>query len=164
MENSLSLVLYPNEILSKPTKEVTVFDSSLHKILDEMKVVMESKKGLGLSANQVGLDMSMFIMKDEKGTIHELINPKIIDEEGRVGISEGCLSAPSVYLMVYRPEAVLVIYQDRDGVEKKVYAVGMDARVIQHEYDHLMGKFYFEHVNRATRKQAIKALRKHLGE
>lgn len=158
----MKLLYYPNKLLETPTIPVTEFGESLKKELEEMQTIMVQYKGLGLAANQVGLSKSMFLFKDTKNEIHTIINPKIISSEGRVSISEGCLSAPSVYFNVVRPETIEFTYQNENGEKQNAIAYGMDARIIQHEYDHLQGIFYFDKVNRATRKAAISKLRKEL--
>lgn len=156
----MKIIHYPDPILLKPCEPINKFDDSLHKTLDEMKILMIQSNGIGLAANQVGISKSFFIIKDNKGDIVEFINPKIIDSEGTVNVNEGCLSAPGIYLPVSRPEAILIEYQDRTGEQKRSVAEGIEARVILHEYDHLLGIFYFSKVNRAVRKQALSKLRK----
>lgn len=123
---------------------------------------MNLHNGLGLAANQIGSNLSVFIIKDNKKNIIEFINPKIIKSYGEIILNEGCLSAPGIVLQVKRSEFVEVEYQDLLGESKSIIAEGMEARCLLHEYDHLQGKFYFELVNRATRKAAISKLKKNL--
>jgi peptide deformylase len=156
----MNIIKYPNDILETPCEPVTEFNDELRDIITKMKDVMQKAGGIGLSANQVGISKSFFIIKDSKGSIVEFINPKIIDVEGMVNFREGCLSAPNVYLNVFRPEAVLIEYQDVTGEKRKTYAEGLEARTILHEYDHLQGVFYFSKVNRATRKAALSQLKR----
>lgn len=156
----MDIVLYPNEVLKRKSEPVLEFDSTLHQTLDEMAATMLKANGLGLSAIQVSIPLSLFIMKDNKGKIHEFINPVITDSEGTIVASEGCLSAPGVYLPIGRAEAVYVTYQDRNGEQRRLVAEGIEARIIQHEMDHLSGNFYFDKVNRALRKRAIAQLKK----
>jgi peptide deformylase len=156
----MKLLYYPNVSLTTKCEPIVEFNEELHALLDQMKQVMLEHKGVGLSANQVGVHKQVMLMQDNKNNVHELINPVIVDTQGMVSMSEGCLSAPNVYIPVARPEAVLIQYQDRTGEVKKVMAEGLEARVILHEMDHLQGEFYFNRVNRQTRKAAIAKLKK----
>jgi peptide deformylase len=151
----MNLVYYPNKILDTPTVPVTVFDEQLQKELADMEALMLKYNGLGIAANQCGLNKSMFIIKDQKGAIHKIVNPKIISTDGNVSISEGCLSFPTTFIAVVRPEFVELEYQNEKGEVQQVLAQGMDARAIQHEYDHLLGYTFLTRVNRATRKAVL---------
>lgn len=166
----MSLIYYPNKLLSTPTEPINSFDETLSKELDEMVAIMLEYKGLGISANQClsedasgklyGINKSMFIFKDVKNEIHKIINPKVVHVEGNVSISEGCLSYPSIYLVIVRPETIELEYQDVSGQTQKGIAYGMDARIILHEMDHLSGIDFLSHTNRATRKAAQSQLKK----
>jgi peptide deformylase len=156
----MQLIYYPNKILETQTEFVLEFDDELGKQLDEMKEIMLKNNGLGLAANQVGLNKRMLVLKTERGEIYELINPLILDVEGGVSMPEGCLSAPSIYLEIHRPASVMFQYQDRTGEIKKAMAQGIEARTILHEMDHLNGIFYFSKVSRQKRKTAKAKLRK----
>lgn len=156
----MKLHYYPNEGLKIASTPVLVFNDSLHKELDEMKKIMLEHKGLGLAANQVGLHRRMFIFKDDKGVVHEVINPKIKSTNGAVSISEGCLSAPDIFVAIVRPENVTIEYQDRHGETKTAIAYGLEARAVLHEYDHLEGVFFLDKVNRQTRRAALAKLKR----
>lgn len=156
----MNLIYYPNSLLETPTQEIIKFDDNLKKELDEMQTIMVKYNGLGIAANQVGLSKSMFLFKDTKNEIHQILNPKVLSMEGTVSISEGCLSYPSIFFAVERPESLEMVYQNALGEEKKAVAYGMDARIILHEMDHLLGINFLSHTNRATRKAAIAKLRK----
>lgn len=158
----MKLLYYPNKQLDTPTKEVINFDETLIKILGDMALIMKEHNGLGLSANQVGIDLSMFIIKDSKDNIHEIINPKLLDSEGLVSISEGCLSFPGIYIPITRGETIELSYQNKLGEIQRGMAYGMEARTILHELEHLQGINYLSKVNRATRKAALSQLKKNL--
>lgn len=157
----MKLLYYPNKILNVPTEPVTIFDEALTKELDDMRDIMVKYNGLGISANQCGLNKSMFLFKDTKGEIHKVINPKIVHMEGTVSISEGCLSYPTIFIAVERPETIELSCQNEKGESVKAVAYGMDARVILHEMDHLQGIDFLSHTNRATRKAAQSILKKY---
>jgi peptide deformylase len=156
----MDILIYPNEILSKPCEIVTEFNQELSELIKNMSEAMLKANGIGLSANQVGILKSLFIMKDTKGVIHEFINPKLLELNGNVKANEGCLSAPGIFLPIIRPETVVLEFQNKNGEHKKIYAEGIEARCIQHEMEHLIGDFYFNRVNRQMRKAAISTLRK----
>lgn len=156
----LKLVSYPNKLLATKCLPVTQFDAELDATLDEMTKIMLANNGIGLAANQVGLTQRIIIIKTAKGTVYEMINPRILDfQDGEVSMREGCLSAASIYLDIVRPASILLEYEDRTGAQKRVIAEGLEARCIQHEIDHLNGRFYFDLVNRKTRKIAISKLK-----
>lgn len=156
----MKLEYYPSKYLDMACDPVEFFDEVLHKQLDEMKKIMEEHKGLGLAANQVGLNKRMFLFKDNKGIVHEVINPKIKSTNGAVSISEGCLSAPDVFVSISRPEDVGFEYQDRNGEWQNALAFGLEARAVLHEYDHLDGIFFLSKVNRQIRRAAIAKLKR----
>lgn len=156
----MKILKYPNITLTSLSTPVLVFDESLCALIEEMKTVMLQANGLGLAAPQVGINKQLFIMKDSKDNIIEIINPELISSEGDNLSKEGCLSAPNIYLNVHRAEYVTIKYKNMAGEEKKAVAEGLEARIIQHEMEHLMGDFYFNRVNRATRKIALAQLRK----
>lgn len=156
----MNLIYYPNKLLDTPTQEVINFDESLKKEIDEMKAIMVKYNGLGISGNQCGLNKSIFLFKDRKNEIHTIINPKVLSSEGRVSISEGCLSYPEIFLAIERPETIEFSFQNELGKVQKAIAYGMDARIILHELDHLKGIDFLINTNRVTRKAAKSKLRK----
>jgi peptide deformylase len=156
----MKLISYPNVLLDTKCESVTEFNEELGKTLDEMKNIMLQHNGIGLSANQVGITKSMFVMQNNKKEIFEIINPKILEVAGLIDMSEGCLSAKDIFLNIIRPESVMFQYQDRNGEIKKAMAEGIEARCIQHEIEHLNGIFYFSKVNRQARKILKSKLKK----
>ena len=116
-------------------------------------------KGVGLSANQIGIPFKVFsMMVDDKNVIC-CFNPKIIREsDEQVIFSEGCLSFPQLFLKIKRPEEVWVKYQNAGGDEVDAHFEGLAARVFQHEMDHMNGTIFLDRVSRvflqsARRKQ-----------
>ena len=158
----MKLVYYPDKALETKCEPVTEFNEDLNNLLDGMKQVMLTNNGLGLSANQVSVLKRIMVIQTVKKEIYELINPVLLDGEGLVSMSEGCLSATSIYLNIERPASVMFQYQDRTGEIKKAMAEGIEARTFLHELDHLNGVFYFSKVNRQTRKIALSKLKKAL--
>jgi peptide deformylase len=154
----MKLVLYPDEILSKVCEEVTEFNEELHKTLDAMRDIMTKNNGIGLAANQVGIQKRFFIMQDKKGKIWDFINPRILEQDGLIQINEGCLSAPGAIVQPVRAQNVTVEAQDRDGNKFTIVAEDIEAVCIQHETDHLNGIFFLSKVNRQQRRAALKKL------
>ena len=121
--------------------------------------------GVGLAAPQVGLPIRVVtidldVMSDEypelKGFRHAYINPHIIEVgEEEVSMEEGCLSLPGIHEAVKRPDRIHVTYLDEDLKEHDEWVEGYPARVMQHEFDHLDGKMFIDHIS-ALRKQMIK--------
>lgn len=150
----MKLLYSPNEWLDK---KVADFDFEKHdpaKIESEMISLMYKEGGIGLSANQVGLDARVFVMKpfvnkDLAPGPFAVINPFIekISEEMEV-MPEGCLSHPGLYLRVKRPKAVVVNFLDSSAKECTITLYDMDARVFLHEYDHLVGIEFTDRVSK----------------
>ena len=116
-------------------------------------------KGIGLSANQIGIPFKVFSMMVDNKDVICCFNPKIIKEsDEQVVFSEGCLSFPQLFLKIKRPEIVWVKYQNADGDEINAHFEGLAARVFQHEMDHMNGTIFLDRVSRvflqsARRKQ-----------
>ena len=113
-------------------------------LLYKMRVAMKKANGIGLSANQIGLDLNMFIAQVE-GKFYAIFNPKIIkiSEEHNL-MEEGCLSVPEIYGNVERPSKITLEGLDKNGKSLKIKAWGLLARVFQHEFDHLNGKLFID--------------------
>ena len=117
--------------------------SKLPALIENMFDTMYEEEGIGLAANQVGVDMNMFIIDiahtDDNEFPRVFINGKIIKVDGESAFSEGCLSIPQVALEVIRPESILFKYQDINQKWHEEKFDGLLARAIQHEMDHLNG-------------------------
>jgi len=153
----LKIVQAPNPILFQKTKEVKKIDKKIKKLIEEMKETLLAQNdppGVGLAANQVGVNLSLFIIKPtKKSPISVFINPKIlkVEEDSKKKQRkekaiklEGCLSVPKIWSNVQRPKKVFLEYQtDDQGFEKKqVWFSGFEAVIIQHEVDHLNGSLF----------------------
>jgi peptide deformylase len=126
----------------------------IKEIIERMKETMLKANGIGLSANQIGLNFKMFVVlipekpslnTDSVNTIgkakfYAVFNPEIVKFSKKTSVmEEGCLSVPGVYGEVERPEKITLIGQDKNGKKIKIKAEGLLARVFQHEVDHLNG-------------------------
>jgi len=119
--------------------------------------------GVGLSANQVGLDMAVFVIGDGQvdGMQKAFFNPLIMGcGEEQDSMKEGCLSFPGLWLMVKRPKQVMIKYTDEDGEEKIESYEGVTSRVIQHEYDHMLCYNFTHRVSKMKLDRALKSIDK----
>lgn len=145
-----------------PTK-VDGLGGSLKELSDRLHATRAAYNAVGLAANQVGLNVRMFVMS-HAGMDYTCINPEIIESsEVTVKGNEGCLSFPHLFLKIERPAEVKVKYLDVDLEEKEVTFKGVLAKCFQHELDHLNGVVMTEHVSKLVlamgRKKQAKATR-----
>jgi len=139
------IITQENEILRKKSKLVKNFDESLWELLDDMKETLIKAKGAGLASPQVAVLKRAFIIMVNEDYI-EFINPTITKISGSQVGSEGCLSIPNQFHKVKRPNKVTIEFFDRYGNEMSLTATGFMARALCHEYDHLDGILYIDHV------------------
>jgi len=161
-EAALRLVRkFGDPVLKSKAAPVTVFDDALRAEIAEMGRIMHDSLGIGLAANQVGRLRRVLVYRvEEDSPLQALINPVLEwsskDEEW---FEEGCLSLPRVHVDVERSVHVRVRAQDPAGAEIVVEASGLEARVIQHEMDHLDGTLILDRTPRDQRKDAMRTLR-----
>lgn len=157
----LPIVSFGNSILRckcSPVRE----NQPIEDILKNMYETMYNAQGVGLAAPQVGLDLSIFIIDttpfcdDENNLIplkKEFINPEIIDYSGKdESFNEGCLSIPGLREDVIRKDQIKIRYFDKNFNEHTEKYEGINSRVIQHEYDHLMGVLFTDRVSTLKKK------------
>ena len=124
---------------------------------EKLSEAMEKFGGIGLSANQVGLDARVFVMRTQDG-IKAFFNPEITKLSQETDLmKEGCLSFPDLYLMIKRPKVCELKYQDSDGNEHVTMLDGIGARCAQHELDHLNGIIFLQRASRLKLERALKA-------
>ena len=153
------IVMYPDEILEKPCRPVTVFNNKLKKLLNDMYDTMIEFDGVGLAAPQIGVDEQIAIVEiDETSGTIEMINPEILETKGEQTGVEGCLSFPGLYGEVSRPFYVKVKAQDRKGRTFTIEAEDYLARAIQHEIDHLHGILFTSKVLRYVEENELQEL------
>ena len=119
---------------------------------------MERFGGLGLSANQLGLNYRVFVMRTADSGIKAFFNPEItkLSQETEL-MKEGCLSFPDIYLMIKRPKAIEFEYTDSDGERHTLQLEGLGSRCVQHELDHLNGIIFLQRASRFKIERALKA-------
>lgn len=168
---NLPIITYPNKLLKSISKEVTIFDETLHTLLDDMFETMMGSNGIGLAAIQVAQPLRALILciPDEEGqqpkeNLLEILNPRIQNPNGITTYQEGCLSVPGFYEDVERYETLTLTYQDRFGNHCTLDANGLLAIAIQHEMDHLEGKLFIEKLSYNRRKKFEKEFKRALKE
>ena len=132
---------------------------------DDLFETMNKYGGIGLSANQVGLPYNVFVMgghpQIENGLKMTCFNPMIISaSEEVVAMKEGCLTFPFVWLTISRPRKVVAKYTDEKGDLQEAHLDGMMSRICQHEYDHILGRNFVEHVSQFKLKRAQEKAKK----
>ncbi|MFF0505406.1 peptide deformylase [Streptomyces fimicarius] len=155
------------DILRRRCREVTEFGTpELARLVDDMFATNRVAEGAGLAANQVGVDLQLFVwdITDDWGVRHvgHIANP-VLDEipaEHRrlVDESEGCLSVPGPYRVVPRPDRAVVRGRDKDGEPLTIEGRGYFARCLQHETDHLHGRLYLDRLAQRERKAALREM------
>ena len=159
----LEVVNYGNPILRKRCKQVTDF-SRLSDFIDDMFDTMYEEEGIGLAANQVGVDLNLFIIDishtDDNEYPRIFINGEITSTQGKSIFSEGCLSIPEVALEVTRPEVISFKYQDINEKWHEEEFDGLLARAIQHEIDHLNGVLIIDLVSEMQRLKVNKEVKR----
>ncbi|GAB4149612.1 MAG: peptide deformylase [Ignavibacteriales bacterium] len=156
----LPITVYGDKILREKTKPVKSIDDNIIELLQDMFETMHNANGIGLAANQVGVDKSIFIVDLSLSEGYEkfkpmvFINPKIVlySDEKNI-IEEGCLSLPNLRADVERSSDIRIQYLDTDENEREIEASELFARVILHEYDHLLGKMIPDRVDEEIKKQ-----------
>ncbi|GGV07912.1 peptide deformylase 4 [Kitasatospora herbaricolor] len=155
-----------NPVLHHECKDVVAFDAGLSELIDDMFVSMYAAEGVGLAANQIGVDAKVFVYDcpDDEGVRHigHVVNPvleelpagrRVLDDS-----NEGCLSVPTAYAELARPDFAAVTGQDKDGNAIRVEGTGFFARCLQHETDHLYGQLYIDRLSKRDRKDALKQM------
>jgi peptide deformylase len=141
-------------VLRTPAEPVTVFDESLAATVELMFVSMRAARGVGLAANQIGLEISLFVM-DCEGVVAVVANPRLVElsEERETGL-EGCLSVLGKNYPTPRSVSATVEGQDETGATIRISGEGEVARCLQHETDHLSGRLYLDRLVGSIRRQA----------
>jgi peptide deformylase len=161
-EAALKLVRkYGDPVLRSRALEIERFDGALREEVRRMGQLMHESLGIGLAATQVGVMHRVLVYRVEsEGAIAALVNP-VIEWAGEEteSMEEGCLSLPGVLVDVERAVHVRVRAQDERGEPLLIEASGLEARVIQHEIDHLDGVLIVDRTDRDQRKRAMRTLR-----
>ncbi len=158
------VVKYPEPVLARRADEVTVFDAALRELVDEMFESMYAAQGIGLAAPQISIskritviDLSFQKNPEERIT---LINPEVIEREGKQLEEEGCLSLPEIREKVQRAAWVKVRARDVHGKSFEIDGEELLARAMQHEIDHLNGVLFIDRISRLKRELVLRKIKK----
>jgi len=156
----LKIIKNPAEVLSTSAKEVTKFDEELATLLDHMYETMVDSDGVGIAAPQVNEGIRAAVLElGEDREVLEIINPVITEYSVDTNVDlEGCLSFPGLFGEVERSNGVRVEAQDRDGNLFQIEAYDYDARVLQHEIDHLNGILFDSKIIRVLTEEELEQL------
>ena len=153
---------YSDPVLRMPARDVTSFDADLQRLATRMRQLMHDARGVGLAATQVGVLQRLFVFhaaEDEGITV--IVNPEITERTEETEVAdEGCLSLQGVLVPVERAIAVTIEGQDVRGEPLRLELDEMDARVVQHELDHLDGVLMLERTSDDARREALATLRR----
>ena len=158
------VVKYGDPVLKSRAREVERFDDYLLEEVRRMGHLMHDSLGIGLAATQLGVLHRVLVYRVlGEGRVAALVNPRIEwSSRDKETMEEGCLSLPGVIVDVERPIHVRVSARDENGDDLLIEASGLEARVIQHEIDHLDGVLILDRTSRDQRKEAMRVLRERL--
>ena len=154
----LPIMLLPDPVLLQKAKNVRTIDSSIRKLINDLRETMHADPGrLGLAAPQVGVSLRVIVIgpPDEEDII--LVNPEIVKRKGERLINEGCLSVPGYFGQIKRSESVTVKGRDQNSKEIRIKAEGLLAQALEHEIDHLNGVLYIDHLENPDELHKVEA-------
>lgn len=159
----MHIVHYPHPALRFKSADVTRIDGQLRQIVARMFELMHEVRGIGLAANQVGLPFRLFITcvaedRDTEGVEQVYINPTLRKPKGFITGEEGCLSLPDLYGDVERSAEITVEAFDLKGERFEHRLSGLAARCVQHEFDHIEGALFIDHVDEKTTERFAEKL------
>jgi len=152
---------YPDPVLRMPAREVEAFDQDLASLVERMTGLLRDAGGLGLAATQVGILRRVFVFqREEEEEIVALVNPSLVERSDETEVdTEGCLSMQGVTVPVERATHVTVQGRTSDGEELQFELDELEARVVQHELDHLDGVLILDRTTDESRRDALAILR-----
>lgn len=160
------IVIFGDPVLREVSEKVEKFDTELKNLVSDMVDTLKEAQGLGLAAVQIGITKRVFITDLSAVDIHEklrvFVNPVIVEssDESQSEYEEGCLSFPGIYQKITRAAATKIKAFDLDGNEFVMDATGLAARAILHEYDHLDGELFIDHMSTMTKTMLKGKLKK----
>jgi len=145
-------------VLRQKAREVTEIDDALLRLADDMIETMYEAPGVGVAAPQVGVQKKLFVWDIGEGP-NAMINPEMVESDGEWTFEEGCLSIPGLSWDIVRPKLIHIVGRDLEGNEVSYEADEFEARMFQHELDHLEGILLVDRLDPDTRKEALTTLR-----
>lgn len=160
----LPILKYGDPKLVTPAKKVEEIDADIKKLVRDMVETMHNEPGIGLAANQVGVLKKVAVVDlsvgEDPDSLLVLINPEIVDSEGRQYEEEGCLSFPEINVRISRPNRIVVRAHDLDGKEIEIEGKGLLARALAHEIDHLNGVVILDHITGMTKQMTLTQIKR----
>lgn len=149
------IVVYGDPVLKKKARDIEKGEMDVKQLSEDMFETMEAASGIGIAAPQIGKSLRMFVVdgrpiedEDMEDFRKVFINPQILEETGEEwAFEEGCLSIPNIREDVFRNEKLTIRYFDENWEEHEETYDGMKARIIQHEYDHIEGILFTDHLS-----------------
>jgi peptide deformylase len=157
----IPIVFFPDDVLVSPASPLERIDRSTAELTSRMVEAMHGARGIGLAGPQIGRLERLFVVHVPDDEVRTFINPRITatsPDESKY--EEGCLSIPGVYADISRPRAISVEAWDAEGTFFTLDAEGLLARVILHEYDHLEGTLFLDHLSTRRRERLLRTYRK----
>lgn len=149
---TLKVKQYGSPVLREVAQPVEEIDDEIRNIVKDMIDTMYASEGIGLAAPQIGISKRIIVVDVNPSDVTSkplvLINPVILDRQGSVEAEEGCLSIPEIRGNVKRYQSVVVEGLNLEGQKVRIEATDLLARVLQHEIDHLDGKFFVDHLSK----------------
>ncbi len=152
---------YGDPVLKTPAAPVDDVNGKVVRLVDDMfETLYDSELGLALAAPQIGVQKQVVVWDLGDGVQEAIINPEVVESDGEWVYDEGCLSIPGLYVELVRPKTVLIRGLDVDGNEIEREADELEARMFQHEIDHLRGVLMFDRMTPDQRKEALTEYRR----
>lgn len=147
-------------VLRDRAEEVREVDDEIRQLVHDLFETMHADNGVGLAGNQIGIARRVAVVQTEDDDALALIDPVIVEREGKARGEEGCLSIPDIFADVDRSERIVVETTTLDNERIRVEAQDLRARAIQHEIDHLDGVLFLDHLSPLKRRMLLKKWRK----
>jgi peptide deformylase len=157
----MELIKFTDPALRKVPEIFDFENQNAQELADTLWEESRRLRGLGLSANQVGIDSKVFVMGSDETNRKDVFNPHVVSVSKETELArEGCLSYPGLWLSVKRPKEVTLSYQTVTGEYVVETFTGLPARIAQHEFDHMEGLNFSDHVSQLKLDMALKSLNK----
>ena len=156
----LSMRRYGDPILRLLAAPVAAVTPEIKTLIADMAETMWHQVGIGLAAPQIGVSLRIFVMDDGKRGARAIVNPVVTERGGVVKEEEGCLSLPGIFAEVERSKSLHIEGLDGDGQPISFEAQGLQAKIIQHELDHLDGVLFIDRLPPVTRDRIKKKIQK----
>jgi peptide deformylase len=152
---------FGDPVLKAEAAPISDIDGKVVRLVDDMfETLYTSDNGVALAAPQIGVQKQIFVWDLGEGDRDVIFNPEIVESDGEWVYEEGCLSIPGLYVEIVRPKTVLIRGVGIDGDEIEIEADEFEARLFQHEFDHLHGVLMFDRMTPDQRKEAMAEFRK----